>query len=64
MEQVANQIDKGQSREQAMREVTYEDRIHIATGESPAYPQYLMDLFITNSIGVIYDQILARRALK
>lgn len=64
VEQVANRIDKGQSREQAMREVTYEDRIHIATGESPAYPQYLMDLFITNSIGVIYDQILARRALK
>lgn len=64
VEQVANRIDKGQSRDQAMQEVTYEDHIHIATGESPAYPQYLMDLFVRNSIGVIYDQILERRALK
>lgn len=60
--EVQAQIDKGNSREQAMKQVTYEDYIHIATGESPAYPQYLMDMFITKSIGVIYDQILARRA--
>lgn len=62
--QVERRIDKGQPREQAMKEVTYEDHIHIATGESPAYPQYLMDLFITNSVGVIYDHILARRAAR
>jgi glyoxylase-like metal-dependent hydrolase (beta-lactamase superfamily II) len=60
--EVQVQIDKGNSRDQAMKEVSYEDHIHIATGESPAYPQYLMDLFMTKSIGVIYDHILARRA--
>ena len=43
-------------------EVAYEDHIHIATGESPAYPDYLMELFMTKSIGVIYDHILQRRA--
>ncbi len=55
-------IDKGLSRDAAMGKVSYEDRIHIATGESPAYPDHLMDLFMTKSIGVIYDHILQHRA--
>jgi hypothetical protein len=60
--QVEKCIDRGLSRDAAMAEVAYEDRIHIATGESPAYPDHLMELFMTKSIGVIYDHILQRRA--
>jgi len=60
--QVEKCIDRGLSRDAAMAEVAYEDRIHIATGESPAYPDHLMELFMTKSIGVIYDHIVQRRA--
>jgi cyclase len=42
-------IDGGLSRDDAMAKVYYEDRIHIATGESPAYPDYLVELFMTKS---------------
>jgi hypothetical protein len=41
--------------------VAYEDRIHIAMGGSAGYPQYLMDKFMRNSIGAIYDDVQARR---
>ena len=60
--QVAQAIDQNYSREAAMAEITYEDHIHIATGESPAYPDHLMDRFMRGSVGVIYDHILQRRA--
>jgi cyclase len=55
-------LDGGLSRDDAMAKVYYEDRIHIATGESPAYPDHLMELFMTKSIGVIYDHIIQKRA--
>ncbi|MCZ8271369.1 MAG: MBL fold metallo-hydrolase [bacterium] len=60
--EVGRRIDAGQSKEQIAREVTYEDRIHIATGESPGYPQHLIDFFMAKSIETIHDHILARRA--
>ena len=60
--EVEKSLDRGLSRDEAMSKVAYEDRIHIATGESPAYPDHLMELFMTKSIGVIYDHILQRRA--
>jgi cyclase len=60
--EVERRIDKGVSREVIAREVSYEDRIHIATGQSPGYPKHLIDLFMTKSIETIHDHILQRRA--
>ena len=60
--EIERRMDKGQSRDVVAAEVAYEDRIHIATGESPGYPQHLIDLFMTRSIETIYDQIGQRRA--
>lgn len=59
--EIERRIDKGQPREVVAAEVSYEDRIHIATGESPGYPQHLIDLFMIRSIETIYDQIGERR---
>jgi cyclase len=59
--EVEDRIDRGLTREQIMDEVAYEDRIHIAMGGSAGYPQYLMDKFMRNSIGAIYDDVQARR---
>src|SRR4029078_880479 len=60
--QVEKCIDRGLSRDAVMAEVAYEDRIPIATGESPACPAHMMEVFMTKSIGVIHDHILQRRA--
>jgi cyclase len=59
--EVESHIDKGHTRAEIARSVAYEDRIHIATGESPAYPDHLIELFMTRSIETIYDHIQQRR---
>jgi cyclase len=61
--EVERRIEAGQARERVAAEVTYEDRIHTPIGESPGYPQHLIDLFMRGSIETIYDHVLARHAL-
>ena len=56
--QIQTQIDRGRTRDQVVDEVAYEDRIHIAMGGKPGYPQHLIDLFMRGSIGALYDQLL------
>lgn len=62
--QVEAEIDKGVPRAKVADLVSYEDRIHISTGGSPAYPDHLIELFMRGSIEKIYDHVLARRALR
>jgi glyoxylase-like metal-dependent hydrolase (beta-lactamase superfamily II) len=59
--EVEGRIDRGHSRSEIAEQVAYEDRIHIATGESPAYPDHLISLFMTRSIETIYDHIQKKR---
>lgn len=62
VDRVSQAIDQNYTRDQVMAEVEYEDHIHIATGDSPAYPDYLMDRFMRGSVGIIHDHVLQRRA--
>lgn len=60
--EVARGIEKGDPREVLCQRIGFEDRIHISTGGSPAYPDHLIELFRRKSIEAIHDQILERNA--
>lgn len=67
MEELVGEVERrarrGEARAQVAAEVSYEDRIHVATGSSPGYPQHLIDYFMKGSIEAIYDQVVQRYGL-
>lgn len=58
--EVEDGIGRGRPREVLASEIRFEDRIHVSTGGSPAYPDHLIALFQRKSIEAIYDQLVER----
>ena len=59
--EVEHGIERGDDRASLAETIRFEDRIHVSTGGSPAYPDYLIERFQRQSIETIHDQILERR---
>lgn len=61
--EVERRIDRGHSREEITREVTYEDRIHTCVHGWTSFPDPVLKTIIERSIERIYDNIQTQRGV-
>jgi cyclase len=61
---VADARERGETREECMERIRFEDLIHAATGDSPAYPDDLIEHFQRSSIERIVDDLDANPSLR
>jgi cyclase len=61
---VADERDRGATRAQCSDRIRYEDLIHAATGDAPAYPDALIEYFERRSIERIVDDLDADPTLR
>jgi len=58
--EIERRVRRGETRGEVAATVRYEDRIHVAMGGSPGYPEHLIEFFMKGSIETIYDQVVQR----
>lgn len=61
---VAAAQDRGESREQAVAEIRFEDLIHVGVGGAPGYPESLIEHFQARSIGQVFDDLRTHPSLR